>query len=82
MDLMAEFMQTISPIERFVLLARCIDKKTYADIGKCIGSSRKNIPRLIKDILENLSKFFETQKGWPLSADDVEAYLQETDLNL
>jgi RNA polymerase sigma factor (sigma-70 family) len=74
------FMKLISPLERFILISKFSDNKTYTDIGKCLGSSRKAIPQMLEQLVERLVTFFQEQKGWTINTTDLEEYLKESEL--
>jgi len=78
-SLIAEFMEMLSPMERFILVSRYQDEKTYEEIGIVTGKRRETISRKVKEMLERLSKFLTRKGKWRLSQDDISDYLQNTD---
>lgn len=79
-SLIAEFMAGLSSLERFILISRFQDEKTYEEIGGVTGKRRETISRKISDILKKLGNFLRVKCSWRLSQDDISDYLQNADL--
>lgn len=81
-SLIAEFMAGLSSVERFILISRFQDEKTYEEIGGVTGMRRETVSRKISEILKKLGKFLRLKCSWRLSQDDISDYLQNTDLGI
>jgi RNA polymerase sigma factor (sigma-70 family) len=82
LTLMTEFMQTLSPRERFLVVARFQDERTYQDIGMVVGLRREAVSDNIHKILEKLGRFLRRKCGWHLDPQAITEYLEETDLGI
>ena len=79
-NLIAEIMAGLSSVERFILISRFQDEKTYEEIGGVTGMRRETVSRKIGEILKKLGKFLRLKCSWRLSQDDISDYLYNADL--
>lgn len=80
-ELTKEYMETISPIDQFILVSRFVDKKNYENIGDVIGWKRKRVSKNATKLIDDLRKYFASQRGWFITIDDMEEYLNHADLD-
>mgnify|MGYP001563932504 CR=1 FL=1 len=82
MSLLIDFINTLSPKDRFILVAKYHDERTNVEISKDFkDENRKKIPGRIKDMIDKLQDFFYNTRGWKVTAEDIETYLEEGNLH-
>ncbi|MBF0528109.1 MAG: sigma-70 family RNA polymerase sigma factor [Deltaproteobacteria bacterium] len=82
LGLISEFMKNLKPKEQFMLIARYQDEKSYEKIGALLDKRRETVSENIRNILERLAKFLRRKCSWRLAPEDIDEYLQETDLSI
>jgi RNA polymerase sigma factor (sigma-70 family) len=82
LTLISEFMANLDPKERFMLIARFHDGRTYEEIGLVVHMRRETVSEKINDLTARLGNFFRRKCSWRLEPADISAYLQETDLSM
>jgi DNA-directed RNA polymerase specialized sigma24 family protein len=73
-------METLTPQERFMLIARFVDGKPFAAIGELLGLYRETVSSRIDHILKKLRRFLWQKRSWRLELKDIREYLEDADL--
>lgn len=81
-SLIEEFMDGLGSIERFIMISRFYDEKTYEEIGGVTGMRRETVSRKIGLILKKLGNFLRLKCSWRLSLDELSDYLQDAYLSV
>lgn len=82
LEFITEFMEGLDPKERFMLIARFQDDRTFEQIGSVVHMQRGTVSEKIKGLTERLGKFLIRKYSLHLDPKDIVVYLKDTDLGV